>query len=117
MKQNVMTYTFHHDDGHGWLEVPYKDMLEVGLRLDDISRYSYAVSLPKGNTMFLEEDIDLAVFMLAAHRAGKVIKFRHIHEDGGSEIRTYPTNSGGRDFDIADIRAVHQACEIEGVFA
>jgi hypothetical protein len=24
-------YTFHHDDGHGWLEVPYQDMLHLGV--------------------------------------------------------------------------------------
>jgi hypothetical protein len=27
----MTTYTFHHDDGHGWLEVPYQDMLNVGV--------------------------------------------------------------------------------------
>lgn len=117
MEQNIVTYTFHHDPGHGWLEVPHKDLLAVGLRLEDVSRYSYAVALPKGNTVFLEEDIDMAVFMLAAHRAGKVIKWRHLEDSHESPIRSYPSNTGGREFDLADIRSLHQACENEGVFA
>jgi hypothetical protein len=38
----MTTYTFHHDDGHGWLEVPYQDMMNVGVTLADVSRFSYA---------------------------------------------------------------------------
>lgn len=64
-----MTYTFHHDDGHGWLEVPYQDMLNVGVTLEDVSRFSYAVVISYKPTVFLEEDIDIGVFMLAMKKA------------------------------------------------
>jgi hypothetical protein len=76
----MTTYTFHHDDGHGWLEVPYQDMLNVGVTLEDVSRFSYATVVNYRPTVFLEEDIDVAVFMLAAKRAGKDIKFNHVEE-------------------------------------
>jgi hypothetical protein len=113
----MTTYTFHHDDGHGWLEVPYQDMLNLGVTLEDVSRCSYATVVNYKPTVFLEEDIDVAVFMLAAKRAGKDIKFNHVEERGGSEIRTYPSNSKGKRFDSAEIRMLMQACEIERVFA
>ena len=113
----MTTYTFHHDDGHGWLEVPYQDMLNLGVTLEDVSRFSYATVINYRPTVFLEEDIDVAVFMLAAKRAGKDIKFNHVFEQGGSEIRTYPHNSKGKRFDDAELRMLFQACEIEGVFA
>ena len=56
-----MPYTFHTDPGHGWLEVPIKDCARIGLSLDDFSEYSYR----DGNTLFLEEDCDMAVFIKA----------------------------------------------------
>jgi hypothetical protein len=111
------TYTFHHDDGHGWLEVPYQDMLNVGVTLEDVSRFSYATVINYRPTVFLEEDIDVAVFMLAAKRAGKNIKFNHVDVEGGSEIRTYPINSKGKRFDNLELKELFEACESEGIFA
>jgi predicted transcriptional regulator len=112
-----MIYDFYHDAGHGWLEVPYQDMLNVGVTLEDVSSCSYATVINYKPTVYLEEDLDVAVFMLAAKRAGKEIKFRHIDVDGDSVIRSYPANSKGRDFDMSDMRSLMQACEQEGVFA
>ncbi len=56
-----MPYTFHTDPGHGWLEVPIKDCARIGLSLDNFSKHSYR----DGNTLFLEEDCDMAVFIKA----------------------------------------------------
>jgi len=112
-----MTYTFHHDAGHGWLEVPYQDMLNVGVTLEDVSRYSYATVINYKPTVFLEEDVDVAVFMLAMKRAGKPVKWKHKDVAGDSVIRSYPSNSKGKQFDSAEMRMLMQACEIEGVFA
>jgi hypothetical protein len=92
-------------------------MLNVGVTLEDVSRFSYATVINYRPTVFLEEDIDVAVFMLAAKRAGKNIKFNHVDVEGGSEIRTYPINSKGKRFDGAEMRMLMQACEIEGMFA
>lgn len=112
-----MMYKFIHDAGHGWLQVPYADMLNVGVTLEDISRYSYATVINYKPTVFLEEDVDVAVFMLAAKRAGKPISFWHCNVDGDSPIRSYPNNSKGKRFDMEEVRALAQACETEDVFA
>lgn len=112
-----MIYTFHHDAGHGWLEVPYEDMMRVGVYLSDISRFSYATVIKFKPTVFLEEDVDVAVFMLAMKRAGKPVKWKHKDVAGDSVIRSYPHNKNGKTFDGADMRMLFQACEIEGVFA
>ena len=113
-----MNYTFHHDDGHGWLEVPFADLMNVGLTLSDISTYSYAtVNKSYVPTVYLEEDIDVAIFMLAAKRAGKKVTFTHKDVPGSSVIRTYPRNTKGRRFELVEMRAIFEACEEEGVFA
>jgi hypothetical protein len=113
----TMTYTFHHDDGHGWLEVPYQDMMGVGVTLEDVSRFSYAVVKNYKPTVFLEEDIDIGVFMLAMKKAGKPVKWKHKDVAGSSVIRTYPMNSKGKRFSGEEIGALFKACEEEGVFA
>ena len=112
-----MTYTFHHDAGHGWLEVPYEDMMRVGVYLSDISPFSYARVNGFRPMVYLEEDVDLAVFMLAMKRAGKPVKWKHKDVAGSSVIRSYPPNQNGKRFDSSDMRMLFQACEIEGVFA
>jgi hypothetical protein len=90
----MTTYTFHHDDGHGWLEVPYQDMMNVGVTLEDVSRFSYATVVNYRPTVFLEEDIDVAVFMLAAKRAGKDIKFNHVRKKAA--VKSAPTHTTAR---------------------
>jgi hypothetical protein len=113
-----MNYTFHHDDGHGWLEVPFADLMNVGLTLSKISTYSYAtVNAAYVPTVYLEEDIDVAIFMLAAKRAGKKVTFTHKDVPGSSVIRSYPRNTKGKQFESGELRMLMQACEIEGVFA
>jgi hypothetical protein len=51
---------FHFDAGHGWLEVPFMDVLELGIE-DRISSCSYQ----KGDSLFLEEDCDCMHFQRA----------------------------------------------------
>jgi hypothetical protein len=53
-------YRFHIDPGHGWLEVPMEELRDLGIA-DKISHYSYR----DGDTAYLEEDCDTAVFVLA----------------------------------------------------
>ena len=59
-----MSYKFHADAAHGWLEVPLGDCEALGLKPSNFSRYSYRL----GDTLYLEEDRDLSVFM-NAHKA------------------------------------------------
>ena len=53
-----MTFNYHTDAGHGWLEVSLSECLANGLTPDDFSRFSYR----SGDTLFLEEDMDARIF-------------------------------------------------------
>lgn len=53
-------YTFHHDAGHGWLEVNRTDLTALNIA-DKITPWSYQ----KGVKVFLEEDCDMATFLYA----------------------------------------------------
>jgi hypothetical protein len=57
------TYKLHTDPGHGWLAVRCKELAELGIA-DKITSFSYV----KGEMAYLEEDLDLAVFV-DAYRA------------------------------------------------
>ena len=92
-------------------------MLNVGVTLEDVSRFSYAVVISYKPTVFLEEDIDIGVFMLAMKKAGKPVKWKHKDVAGSSVIRTYPMNSKGKRFSGEEIGALFKACEEVGVFA
>lgn len=60
-KSNTRTKAFihHRDNGHGWLAVKVQDLNEVLFKKSDITKYSYE----KGNTVYLEEDIDAENFI------------------------------------------------------
>lgn len=60
MKLHKKTFKFHSDAAHGWLAVKKSDLDLLGIR-DQISPYSYM----KGQTAYLEEDRDMAVFIKA----------------------------------------------------
>ena len=53
-------YIFHTDPGHGWIAVKRKELADLGV-LDKVSSYSYQ----KGQTVYLEEDCDAALFFNA----------------------------------------------------
>lgn len=53
-------YTFTQDAGHGWLSVKRQELLDLGI-YDQISHYSYQ----RGQTVYLEEDCDMAAFFHA----------------------------------------------------
>jgi hypothetical protein len=74
------TYIFHTDPGHGWLAVPYKDLVALGIQ-DKISDYSYS----KGGTAYLEEDCDAGVFITAyKERFGSMFKFKESYKENTS---------------------------------
>jgi hypothetical protein len=82
----MKTYIMHTDPGHGWLEVPVVDLQELGLSPHDFSKYSYR----KNETVYLEEDCDMAQFWIryeAQH--GVSPKLRRLHTNNDSPIRTY----------------------------
>jgi hypothetical protein len=55
-------YKFYEDPGHGWLKVPRKELVELGIE-NEISPYSYMSG--SGRMVYLEEDSDLSKFARA----------------------------------------------------
>ena len=51
------TYVSYSDGGHGWLKVPLKDLIKLGI-LEKITSYSYH----RGDFVYLEEDQDVSTF-------------------------------------------------------
>ena len=49
------------DPGHGWLEVTYRDLADVGAAVDDFSDYSSIARTRE--TLYLEEDCDAPKFI------------------------------------------------------
>lgn len=68
-------YVFHCDPGHGWLAVKRSELVFLGI-LEKITPYSYM----KGDTVYLEEDLDAATFMQAYQKKfGKELNYRSSH--------------------------------------
>ena len=55
-------FTKHNDAGHGWLEVSYKDITDLNIQ-NEISEFSYINKTIE--SIFLEEDCDMTLFMKA----------------------------------------------------
>lgn len=55
-----LPHTFYNDPSHGWLEAEYNDLKVLGI-LGAITGYSYR----KGNTVYLEEDMDVTAYINA----------------------------------------------------
>jgi len=53
-------YKYYTDPGHGWLAVKKQELIDLGIA-DNISPYSYT----KGQTVYLEEDRDMFLFVQA----------------------------------------------------
>ena len=53
-------YNFFHDSDHGWLEVEFSELFELGIH-QEISGHSYV----SGSKVYLEEDCDACVFFVA----------------------------------------------------
>lgn len=54
---------WHVDSGHGWLQVPWEDIIKLGIA-DKISSYSYMAGL----FVYLEEDCDAGIYLKASGR-------------------------------------------------
>ena len=55
-------FIFHEDASHGWLEVSYKDVIDVDIH-NEISEFSYINRTTE--KIYLEEDCDYTLFMNA----------------------------------------------------
>ena len=61
-------YFYLQDPSHGWMAVPIKDILELGVE-NDVTPYSYM----NETAAYLEEDVDMPMFLRA-------YKLRYGHE-------------------------------------
>jgi hypothetical protein len=80
-------YHFYSDPAHGWLKVPIKELVKLGIA-KDISNYSYQ----KGNYAYLEEDADATKFLNAMKQHGRDLVSEGVIEhttDNDSPIRNY----------------------------
>ncbi len=84
-------FTMISDPGHGWLEVRWTSLRDVGLNPTDFTPYSYR----SGNTFYLEEDCDAGKFVAAYRRKyGRLPTIVERHEDP-TPIRNYRPIYGG----------------------
>jgi hypothetical protein len=80
-----MSFVFHSDSGHGWLEVNRKLLSELGI-LEKITPFSYQ----KGEMVYLEEDCDAGKFIDAYQQKYSVRpEVTEKCVSGSSEIRYY----------------------------
>lgn len=83
--KSIILYT---DPQHGWAKVSLSELFNLEIH-DKISTYSYIRSNEKYSYAYLEEDLDLGLYLKALDSKG--IKFRIIekHTDKSSKIRSY----------------------------
>lgn len=82
----MQTFTYYQDPGHGWLAVPRELLHDLGIA-DEISGCSYQ----RLETVFLEEDCDLATFTRAMGAAGREFKTLETYSHGDSFVRALPS--------------------------
>lgn len=79
-------YKYHEDPGHGWIEVPMKELRRLKIA-DRISPFSYRA----GGIAYLEEDCDASVWVNAKTAAGEDIKTERVHTNHDSFVRNLPS--------------------------
>jgi hypothetical protein len=79
------TLDYYTDPAHGWLAVDRADLdrLDITRR---ISPYSYQ----QNDKVYLEEDLDMMIFMEAAKDHGWVVNMKYQYTDKDSRIRSLP---------------------------
>lgn len=80
----ALTFKSYEDAGHGWLAVKRKLLLEFGL-MELVSMFSYE----RGQTVYLEEDCDVSLFISALKQRGIEYQFKSGKWCEYSPIRSY----------------------------
>ena len=83
----INKYTVWTDPSHAWIEVPKREVKELGL-LDRISTFSFE----KGDNLYLEEDVDGAMFLDRINE--DIFELDERYEDE-SRVRKYKPYKGG----------------------
>jgi len=79
-----MKIKFYSDPGHGWGAVKRKVLFDLGIA-HKITPYSYQ----KGDTVYLEEDCDLAELVQALKDKGEPVEWDERSVNNYSPIRNY----------------------------
>jgi hypothetical protein len=79
------SYVYHQDSGHGWLEVPARELQIMGFQ-DQITPYSY---LHQGKA-YLEEDLDMGTFLNIRKLLPRPVDIQYNYMNGMCRIRDYP---------------------------
>ena len=83
-QEKLITLKFYADPGHGWVAVKRKMLTDLGIA-DKITEYSYQ----KGQTVYLEEDMDLDTLLTALGDRTIGVKLKEKHTNRYSPIRNY----------------------------
>ena len=86
----MRVYTYHTDPGHGWLEVPYSDVLNAGLSLNDFKDFSYARVDNYVSKLYLEEDCNMPLFLKALEAKGIKFKLKEKYHKTDAPMRDWP---------------------------
>jgi len=78
------TFNFYSDPSHGWLAVKRNYLKQLNI-LNEITRYSYE----KGQTVYLEEDKDMALFLSALEKNKTFYLIKEHFTNKMSQIRYY----------------------------
>jgi len=81
--KSIIIYT---DPSHGWAKVTLSELSRLNI-LDKISTYSYIHK--NGINAYLEEDCDLSTYLKALDSKGIQYKFKTLHTNKSSKIRSY----------------------------
>lgn len=81
--KSIIIYT---DPSHGWAKVTIKELFKLDI-VDKISTYSYIHK--NGLNAYLEEDCDLSTYLKALDSKGIKYKFKTMHTNKSSKIRSY----------------------------
>ena len=79
----MAAYNYIQDPGHGWIEVPMKEITRLGIA-KNISECSYA----KDGNAYLEEDCDAGVFLEAKKKAHEECEIEGVEVES-TDIREY----------------------------
>lgn len=93
----MKSITIYTDPSHGWAKVHLSELFNLEIH-DKISTYSYIRSNEKYSYAYLEEDCDLSMYLKALDSKGIQYKFKTLHTDKSSKIRSYSRYTLGHNY-------------------
>lgn len=91
----MKSITIYTDPSHGWAKVSLKQLIRLNIA-DKISTYSYIHK--NGLNAYLEEDCDLSTYLKALDAKGIQYKFKTLHTNKSSKIRSYSRYTLGHNY-------------------